>query len=467
MEIINSIINAWIPRKLTLKGKITVIKSLILPHIQQLASVYPFSNSYISKLDTNLFNFLWSIKKHLVSKASLLLPLELGGLKMISSRYVCRTAHIMFIKSLCNNINAKWKALTEFLMGFKISELFIKKSALNLQPNVKTSYYKSILSTWFNLILTKPTTINQFLAEDLFENPLFTTDDHIFGKEYNNWKEAGISKVSDVFHEAQKCVLNKVSLEIKYNISIKDMNYNRLSNCVNTKLKSLSYFPCIDRFSLVSFARKCLNNIADVKSPDVSTYYVMLNYKTPTSQDKWIEYYPFLEHFDWSDVYSLASKVTLDTYLITLQLTILHRIYNCNYNLYIWKIKDSSQCDFCSGTDNLEHFFFYCPVSNLFWIQFSDWLNTSLQVCKSMTVLEILLGVTNVQADWFYWLNFAVIIAKYFISKCKQKATEPCLVGFIKVLKSKIVIEKVIYKNKGRDLIFNTRFRYLDNALHD
>ena len=87
---------------------------------------------------------------------------------MISSRYVCSTAHIMFIKRLCNNINAKWKALTEFLMGFKISELFTKKSALNLQPNVKTSYYKSILSTWFNLILTKPTTINQFLAEDLF-----------------------------------------------------------------------------------------------------------------------------------------------------------------------------------------------------------------------------------------------------------------------------------------------------------
>ena len=50
VEIINSTINAWIPRKLTLKGKITVIKSLILPHIQQLASVLPFSNSYISKL---------------------------------------------------------------------------------------------------------------------------------------------------------------------------------------------------------------------------------------------------------------------------------------------------------------------------------------------------------------------------------------------------------------------------------
>ena len=50
----------------------------------------------------------------------------------------------------------------------------------------------------------------------------------------------------------QKCVLNKVSLEIKYNISIKDMNYNRLSNSVNKKLKSLSYFPRIDRFSLVS-----------------------------------------------------------------------------------------------------------------------------------------------------------------------------------------------------------------------
>ena len=88
MEIINSIINAWLPRKLTLKGKVTVVKSLILPHILQMASVIPLSNSFTSKLDTTLFNFLWSNNKHLVSKSSLLLPIEYGGLKMISSGYV-------------------------------------------------------------------------------------------------------------------------------------------------------------------------------------------------------------------------------------------------------------------------------------------------------------------------------------------------------------------------------------------
>ena len=42
-DTISSIINSWLPMKLTLKGKVTVIKSLILPQILQLASVLPLS----------------------------------------------------------------------------------------------------------------------------------------------------------------------------------------------------------------------------------------------------------------------------------------------------------------------------------------------------------------------------------------------------------------------------------------
>ena len=149
LEVINSIINAWLPRKLTLKGKITVINSLMLPHILQLASVIPLSNSYLTKLDTNLFNFLWGNNKHLVSKSSLLLPIELGGLKMISSRYVYNSAHIMFIKRFCNNIKANWKAVAEFLMGLKIPEIFEKQHILNFQRTAITVYYKSVLLSWF------------------------------------------------------------------------------------------------------------------------------------------------------------------------------------------------------------------------------------------------------------------------------------------------------------------------------
>ena len=96
---------------------------------------------------------------------------------------------------------------------------------------------------------------------------------------------------------------------------------------------------------------------------------------------------------------------------------ILHRIYNCNYHLFLWNIEDSSQFDVSSGTDNFEHFFYYCPVT--FWKQFIYWLSTSLQVNKNLSVLEILFDVVNVNKCEYYWPNFAILVVKYFISKCK------------------------------------------------
>ena len=43
MNIITSILKSWEHRHLTLKGKITILKSLVVPHILQLASVLPLS----------------------------------------------------------------------------------------------------------------------------------------------------------------------------------------------------------------------------------------------------------------------------------------------------------------------------------------------------------------------------------------------------------------------------------------
>ena len=67
----------------------------------------------------------------------------------------------------------------------------------------------------------------------------------------------------------------------------------------------------------------------------------------PVSQNKWVEFYPFLEGVDWKNIYLLPSKTVIDTYLVTLQFKILHRVYACNYKLFQWKIKDSPECFVC------------------------------------------------------------------------------------------------------------------------
>ena len=86
---IKAILRSWQSRQLSLKGKITVIKSLLVPHILQLASVTVLSDKVISNFESLLCNFVWSNRKHLVTKSTLIQLPEAGGLKMpsVSGRF--------------------------------------------------------------------------------------------------------------------------------------------------------------------------------------------------------------------------------------------------------------------------------------------------------------------------------------------------------------------------------------------
>ena len=115
IEKIKGILNPWLSRSLTLKGKITVVKSLALPHFLQLASVLSLSSNLLSHLEKLIFDFVWNNKQHLVSNSTLVKPVELGGMKMVSVLDFAKTTQIMFIKRLRNHVDAKWKYLSEYL----------------------------------------------------------------------------------------------------------------------------------------------------------------------------------------------------------------------------------------------------------------------------------------------------------------------------------------------------------------
>ena len=67
MNTIKNILNAWQARKLTLHGKITVLKSLVMPHIQILASIMHMDNKDIQTLDKMMFAFLWNKGQSLIA----------------------------------------------------------------------------------------------------------------------------------------------------------------------------------------------------------------------------------------------------------------------------------------------------------------------------------------------------------------------------------------------------------------
>ena len=58
-EKISKILNCWQVRRLTLLGKITVIKSLDASQLVYIMSPLPSSQSYLKEIHQILYNFLW------------------------------------------------------------------------------------------------------------------------------------------------------------------------------------------------------------------------------------------------------------------------------------------------------------------------------------------------------------------------------------------------------------------------
>ena len=83
-----------------------------------------------------LTSFIWSDRKHLISKNILIQPVEFGGLKMVTAKNILDTSKIMWIKRLSNNIDAKRKILAKNLMGLDIKNILKKQMYSAIKSNI-------------------------------------------------------------------------------------------------------------------------------------------------------------------------------------------------------------------------------------------------------------------------------------------------------------------------------------------
>ena len=153
----------------------------------------------MSHLEKLIFDFVWNNKQHLVLKNTLIKPIELGGMKMISIRDFTQSAQIMFIKRLCSQVDAKWKYLLEYLMGSYINELMWKRLFKNIKDLPKTQFYRDFLPTWCNFTAAKPESFLDFLSEPLFHNDLIAINGRCIASDYSDWIKSGISIVNHIF----------------------------------------------------------------------------------------------------------------------------------------------------------------------------------------------------------------------------------------------------------------------------
>ena len=154
---------------------------------------------------------------------------------------------------------------------------------------------------------------------------------------------------------------------------------------------------------------------------------------------------------EWKKIYSLPFTVTVETKLREFQNKILNDIGYTNDKLFRFKMIESPLCTFCQKEDeSLEHLLFHCTITNYFWLACSSWISVQNISMETLALINILFGVFNDNED-FAILNHLVLIAKYFIYKCKwNKTSKPTFRVFFEKIKLVYHIERQIAKRNDR-----------------
>ena len=200
-EKVSKILSCWQLRRLTLLGKVTVIKSLAASQLVYIMSSLPSSQSYLKEIHQLLYNFLWDGRGDKIKRSVMLNEYKDGGLKMLDIRSFNYALKSKWVKKyLDDNNQAKWKLFLDFFIKQHDGKLLLTgnlKQADVAGLNIQDSFTKEVIEIWSNLTYDENPT--HFGNVPIWYNSLIRIANRpIF---YSDWARAGVNQTKDLLDQ--------------------------------------------------------------------------------------------------------------------------------------------------------------------------------------------------------------------------------------------------------------------------
>ena len=147
---IKSILNQWGKRHITPIGKITVLKTLVLPLLNHILMSIPNpSTAYCKELEKLFSSFVWNGPSHRVKKDVLVKTYEEGGLKMVHLKSFFTSLKLFWIRQLLS----KNMELGNFIPNFELIKFTsCGTEYINiLLKSLKNKFWIDVFKAWIEL----------------------------------------------------------------------------------------------------------------------------------------------------------------------------------------------------------------------------------------------------------------------------------------------------------------------------
>ena len=465
--ITEDILNNWGNKRLTLIGKIAVIKALAA---SQLVYVLSSTTSCLKSLkETNnlLFRFLWDNKGDKIKRTEMIADYQDGGQKMLDIIEFNKALKISWIlKYISSDCKSKWKCFFDFHLskvGGKLIFLgnLAPKDARKL--NIKDDFIQELIELWadINYRDSFPSKAN-FSAGHIWNNSMI----RIAGKTifYKHWANAGVMKINDLMTSDSR-IISYSCFKEKFCFSVSFLEFCGVTSAIRSAMRSLELLLPEEKTS-----ENVLIKLNSSNKPSQAAYKILITKKCTRpekSQNKWIKDCGLVdvENLDWESIYLLPRLCTLSTKLRNFQFKFLHRRIATNSFLFKIKLSESNLCCFCqSAQETLLHLFWECPITEAFWNSVQQFfVSVDLIPASQALTLCQCLGLQGEKSALL--LNHCLLLSRFYIYSCKYKNIRPSSIEYVNQVRSNLKIEKHVSIITGAQNAFEQKWRKMLQAL--
>ena len=116
---IKQLLHSWHHRKLTLNGKVLILKCLALSQLIYIANLIHFPLDLMKDIEALFYEFLWNGKPHKVKKRIIIQEFGTGGHKMIDIDTMIKAQKLRWVRRYLNNHDCLWKSTMEAMIKVK------------------------------------------------------------------------------------------------------------------------------------------------------------------------------------------------------------------------------------------------------------------------------------------------------------------------------------------------------------
>lgn len=474
LERVEEVLRNWKKRKLTLFGKVEVIKTYALSKLVFPASVLPTPEEVIKRVKILIYYFLWGerdkVKRKTISNSRIN-----GGLGMIDVDVFFTSLKASWVGRIqCSD--GKWSDVFKmYLTRIKIPHDYVwKMSFRNIQHfpllNAIPRFYQDIILAFNKAKHVKP--FNMLSTNEIVQLP-------IWGSEYfkvgitclylKSWLTEGILYVKDF---------------INPNGSI--MSDDQLFNCIGDKRNVVQDMYIIKRYVIKKFRHLDLsiansvsikpithvvhkNKLHEIAKAKSKLFYEMLM-KNATSRGNMESILSRDFNFDnnidvWKKIYTQKLIVIKIPKLCEFNFKLVHNIVPNGKILSKWKEGISDKCTYCKEVETTKHMLFKCKRVLEIWKIISNILKVDI-MWKHITC-----GFPKYNASKkISCLNYIICIVAYSIFKensmCKFEKYDYAQSNLLFKLKSNFMYYRMVLnkfdKHVTRDISFRNVCKMLE-----